>query len=470
MTNPLRLPVATLLLFATLATSASATDRPPNVILILADDLAVGDLHMGDDKPNCAPNLAKFAAQSVRFENAYSGSPVCAPARAALLTGRYPHRTGAVTLNNARYPERVRLFPRERTAGDHFRAADFTTGLIGKWHLGRTPDHMPHSRGFDHTAVFLAISDDYFKYRWDVNGEKQPGDGQYLSVALNQRAIRFVRKHHDERFFLHLAHFAPHRPLSAYKKIIDSYRDRGYDENTATIYAMVQQMDQGLGRLFDTLDELGIADDTIVIFTSDNGPDPLTGQRYNANLRGTKYMINEGGIRVPFFVRYPRRVTPGTRRSPVHFVDVLPTLMDLCDVGAVADAPPMDGESFADVLTADADDFSPPRYWQWNRVSPDYAHNAALRDGDHKLVRPYVTRNKVKPTERPLPPRLYDLSSDPGEEHDLAPEQPDRVAEMNARLSDWSESVESDRQQGIATDPTPKPKKRKVKKRSKKAA
>ena len=432
--------------------------RSPNVVLIVADDLCPGDLAMGADAPNCAPNLAAFARQSVCFDRAYSGSPVCAPARAALLTGRYPHRTGAVTLNMERYPALVRLHPREQTIANDFRRGGYHTGMVGKWHLGRTDGHLPHQRGFDDAAVFRGVDQSYRRYRWSLNGEVGDWQSKYLTVAINDRAVGFVRRNRDRPFFLHLAHYAPHRPLDAYQKEIEPFLRRGYDANTATIYAMIKIMDRGLGRLFDELERLKLERDTIVIFTSDNGPDPIPGPRSNPPHRGTKYTVNEGGIRVPLMIRRIGHYAPGHRRSPVHFVDMLPTLLDLCrlpkpatsandrsvDDGPADDRPPIDGQSFAALLTDGRDDFAQPRFWQWNRVTPDYAHNAAFGDGRYKLVRPFVTRNHIKDAAG-LPPRLYDIIDDPGERHDIASEHPDRVRQMNAQLERWAVDVESDR-------------------------
>ena len=174
--------------------------------------------------------------------------------------------------------------------------------------------------------------------------------------------------------------------------MIESYRRKGLDDSKATIYAMIEVMDRGIGQLLQELNRLQLVRRTIVIFASDNGPDPLTGTRFNLGLRGTKYEIYEGGIRVPLFVRWPGVFAPQSCEQPVHFVDVLPTVLDLCGVRIPEDRR-MDGESFRDLLEGSGDTREAPRFWQWNRGVPNYTHNAAIRQGPWKLVKPYVTRS-----------------------------------------------------------------------------
>lgn len=435
-----------------LCTASDASAQRPNVILILADDLAVGDLG-GSKQGRCrTPNLDKLAGQSVRFQRAYSGSCVCAPARAALLTGRYPHRTGVVTLNMNRYPKLTRLRLDEVTIADLLKNAGYATGLIGKWHIGLGKNYHPRARGFDEFEGFSGSQDlSYFDYTLDVPGGRTRVNDKYLTDDLSERAVAFIRRHHQHPFFLHLAHYAPHRPLEAPAKTIEFYRNKGFDKSTATIYAMIEIMDRGIGRLLAELETLGLADKTIVIFASDNGPDPLTGERFNNHLRGTKYQIYEGGIRVPLFVRWSGKIKPGDRHQLVHFVDVLPTVLDLCDVGATY-RNPIDGQSFKRVLSDPAADFSPVRFWQWNRGEPNSTHNAAIREGDFKLVRPFVTRG-LRVADSTLQPHLFNLKTDPTESTDIAAKHPNLANRLNAQLQQWANEVERDR---IRPTPTTK--------------
>lgn len=436
-----------------LFTQAIAIERnrelPPNVILILADDLAVGDLNGGNGQPTRSPNLDRFASQSVRFSQAYSASCVCAPARAALLTGRYPHRTGVVTLNMNTYPVMTRLRRDEVTIADMMRAAGYATGLIGKWHIGLGEGYHPLDRGFDEFEGFSGSGDvGYFQYSFDVQGETKRYTDRYLTDDLSDRAIKFVRRHRNEPFFLHLAHYAPHRPLEAPEEIVRRYRTQGFDDSTSTIYAMIEVMDSGIGRLLDELNKLKLANQTIVIFASDNGPDPLTGNRFNLGLRGTKYQIYEGGIRVPLFIRWPQTLAAGQRDQPVHFVDLLPTILDLAGIESTT-ANPLDGKSFAKLLLDSSADFSPTRFWQWNRGQPNYTHNAAIRKGKFKLVRPFVTRgSKLK--DSTLPAVLYDLEADPTESNNVAQNHASVTKQLEKDLQAWADAVEKDRSRSTA--------------------
>ena len=428
-------------------------ERRPNVVLILADDMALGDFASRNKGLSKTPHLDRLAEESVWFSQAYSASCVCAPARAALLTGRYPHRTGVVTLNMNRYPDLTRLKHEETTIAEVLQARGYVTGLIGKWHCGTGDGFGPLNHGFDEFEGFSGSQElSYFRYSLTVNRQSVNVSDKYLTDDLSERAIEFVRRHRDNPFFLHLAHYAPHRPLEAPAEAVASYRTKGLDESTATIYAMIEIMDRGIGRLLDELDRLKLSEQTIVIFASDNGPDPLTGTRFNGQLRGSKYEIYEGGIRVPLMVRWPGRLRHRKVDEVVHFVDVFPTILELCEIEHQPKLP-LDGQSVVWMLAGKSQEQSPPfRYWQWNRGEPNYTHNAAIRDGDWKLVRPYVTR-RANPKDSQRDPALYHLAKDPAEQNDLARHDPERTVRMNRLLTTWSRSVEESRMKEDAVQP-----------------
>ena len=420
-----------------------AEDRP-NVILILADDFAPGDFASSNGGLSRTPNLDQLARESVRFGRAYSASCVCAPARAALLTGRYPHRTGVVTLNMNRYPQLTRLLNDEKTIGDVFKANGYVTGLIGKWHCGTGPDCHPLKRGFDEYEGFHGSQNlSYFRYTLDVNGQALETRDCYLTDDLSHRAIGFVRRHQHRPFFLHLAHYAPHRPLEAPADLIESYKKKGLNDSTATIYAMIEVMDRGIGELLGELERLQLASRTVVIFASDNGPDPVTGTRFNQGLRGTKYEVYEGGIRVPLMIRWPDVFKSRQCDELVQFVDLFPTILDLCGIIHPAEIS-IDGVSFRDLLEGSSNARTMPRFWQWNRGVPNYTHNAAVRCRNWKLIKPFVTR-KVNPDDSTESPVLYDLSRDPAESTDVSTSNPDRYKELLLLLDRWSKEVELDR-------------------------
>lgn len=427
-------------------TSDTKIPEHPNVILILADDMGAGDISAFNKGLTNTPTLDSLVNQSIYFNQAYAGSPVCAPSRAALLTGRYPHRTGSVTLNQRRYPDLTRIDKGETTIANIFSDNGYVTGLVGKWHSGHGEEYHPLNRGFHEFTGFKGweVSDSYFNYELDIQGTYQTFTNDYLTDHLTRRAIDFVRRHRDESFFLHLAHYAPHRPLSAPKEKIDKYLEKGFNEDTATIYAMIEIMDTGIGTLLDELEKLDIRKKTIVIFASDNGPDPLTGDRYNQNLRGAKYTIYEGGIHVPFLVNWDSVLLPTKRDEVIHFTDVLPTLTELCNLETPSLK--LDGSSLAGLLFNEETTSALPerRFWQWNRGVPYYTHNAALREGNWKLVRPFVTRG-IPDTESFQRPKLYNLEQDPYEKNDLAEEYPQRYDRMRVLLRQWFRKMEFDR-------------------------
>ncbi|QNN25235.1 arylsulfatase [Planctomycetales bacterium ZRK34] len=426
----------------------------PNVLLILADDMCLGDLARNNGGLNRTPRLDQLAQQSVYLTHGYSGSAVCAPARAALLTGRYPHRTGVTSLSAKSGLTRLRLD--ETTIADLFAAQGYATGLVGKWHTGDGPEFHPLKRGFQEFAGFVAgdgAIKSYFKYPLDIQGQQVHFEDRYLTDHFTELSIDFIRRHRDKSFFLHLAHYAPHRPLNAPQKIVDRYKKQGFSENTAIIYAMIEVLDRGVGQVLDELDKLGLSDNTIVIFSSDNGLDPLPGERggghrFNCNLRGTKYTVHEGGIHVPFMIRWPGQLKPGVNDTLVQFQDVLPTLAAACGID-LPDTLQLDGRNVLEALRRGQTASAPVRYWQWNRGLPLYSHNAAMRDGQWKLVRPYVSGNNIH-QESKKPPMLFDLSNDPAEQHNLADKYPQRTAEMNQSLAAWADSVERDRTRPLA--------------------
>ena len=451
----------------------------PNVLVIVADDMGYGDLSRFNGGRCNSPHLDALAEAGICLTQHYSGSPVCAPARASLLTGRYPHRTGAIDTLHGRGLDRIALS--EVTIADCFRSSGYRTGLVGKWHNGALdPRFHPNARGFDEFAGFSGGFSDYYSYWLDLNGTEVEGDGRYLTDVLTEHAVSFVRRHSRQPFFLVVAYNAPHFPMQAPQELVDRYLERGETLGAALTYSMIEAMDAGIGHIDETLADLGLTDDTIVVFTSDNGPylGEVAGvslDRFNFGLRGAKHYVYEGGIRVPAIVRWPDRLEGGRLvQEFVHFTDWLPTLGRAVGV-ELPERARLDGEDVLAVLEGQPRDADPVRFWQNNRYAPRIEGNAAMRDGDWKLVRPSIpatmqvtdpdravdrTLNNRWPDritsvdDSPLPefeigvppePLLFDLAADPFEEHDLAAVHPERVARMDAALETWFEDVEADR-------------------------
>jgi arylsulfatase A-like enzyme len=452
---------------------------PPNIVLILADDMGYGDFGFCNGGRSETPAIDRLAAEGTCLAQHYSASPVCAPARASLLTGRYPHRTGAIDTLEGRGLDRMGLD--ERTIADLLGAAGYATGLVGKWHSGALdPRFHPTRRGFDEFAGFVGGWQRYWD--WTIERARTPteSDGRYLTDVLTEEAVGFLGRHRHEPFFLHLAYSAPHFPLEAPEADIAAFVDPDRRTNAVSrIYAMVRAMDRGVAEVLDALDRLGIAENTLVLFSSDNGPQ-MTGdgdestQRFNCQYRGAKGLVSEGGIRLPMILRWPAGLPPRTEIDDlVHFTDWLPTLLAAADVPVPPDLE-LDGVDVLPLLQGEAMEVPPIRYWQWNRYTPVGESNAAMRDGPWKLVRPAIAGTmdvapadlmmdaalKLSPgaftgiSTDPEPPRdlaatvrpqLFDIERDPFEEHDLAAAEPVRAARMTTELETWFESVEADR-------------------------
>ena len=467
-----------------------------NVILIVADDMGYGDFGVFSDGAVRTPHLDRLVSEGVCFRQHYSGSPICAPARASLLTGRYPHRTGALTQHEIHGLDRISL--RETTMADCFRGAGYATGLVGKWHNGTFDRrYEPHQRGYDEFTGFCGGWTDYYGYHLRRNDSTFSSDGTYLTHALTAEAVDFVRRKRDSPFFLTLAYSAPHSPFQAPHEVVRPYLEKGFNRIVATTYAMIEIMDAGVGRLLEQLDREGLRDDTIVLFTSDNGPaffnppymlkegESTFNERFNAGMKGSKGWVYEGGIRVPMVLRAPGALEGGRMLDDLaHFTDWLPTLLALTGVERPGGRP-LDGQDLSPLLRGEPQQVEPKRFWQFQFYAPDVGTNAAVRDGDWKLVRPMIEgtrffkpelcespedvartrafveaemKHKENPAAiqdilpiprlkklQPEPPQLYSLTDDPGEERDLAQVEPDRVSRMLRDLEQWFEDVEAER-------------------------
>jgi arylsulfatase A len=448
-----------------------------SVVLILADDMGYGDFGCFNGGASHTPTLDQLVADGTCLTQHYSASPVCAPARAALLTGRYPHRTGAIDTLEHRGLDRIAL--REQTLGDVMKAAGYATGLVGKWHNGAFDGrYHPNRRGFDEFAGFSGGWSSYWDWRLDRNGSFAPADGRYLTDVFTEEAIAFIRRHRHERYFLFVAYSAPHYPFEAPDEEVAPFAETGrFTSGVSAVYAMIHRMDAGIAAILEEIE-----DDTLVLFSSDNGPQfsgsgDYSTDRFNCGFRGAKGLVYEGGVRLPMVARWPNGMAtgPATIDHLVHFTDWLPTLAAVGGTAVASDLP-LDGVNVLPLLQGATTDVEVPdvRFWQWNRYAPIIDGNAAMRDGKWKLVRPAIAAamevsrddlvldidTKTRPDsytdivrnpepERdvgaPPPSQLFDIDADPGEERDLATAEPARVQRMEAELAAWFESVEADR-------------------------
>ena len=443
----------------------------PNIILIIADDMGYGDFGIFNDRVSPTPHLDALVAEGICLTQHYSASPVCAPARAAMMTGRYPHRTGSIDTLEARGLDR--LHPDEMTLADALSGAGYATGLIGKWHNGALDRrYHPTARGYSEFVGFQGGWNPYYRYRLDRNGRIEYGDkDSYLTDVFTDEALAFIDRHHRGSFFLQLAYNAPHFPLEAPDALTRKYSDMGFSAGVSLIYAMIEVMDAGIGRINDKLRQRGIADNTILIFTSDNGPalgdwNGFSQRRYNCGYNGGKGNTYEGGIRVPLIIRWRDGLEAGRRVDEMaHYTDWFPTLLNMANV-PIPDGLALDGADALPALRGERGAINPQRYWQWNRYTPVGSCNAAMRDGDWKLLRPLIPEamqvipldtardNAIKYMpelfdgiiglpypERDVPPPppalLFNIADDPFEQVDLAAQYPQRAAAMESSLERW---------------------------------
>ncbi|MDA1279770.1 MAG: sulfatase-like hydrolase/transferase [Chloroflexi bacterium] len=371
----------------------------PNIVLMIADDMGYGDFGLYSEGRVHTPALDDLASHSLRLTQHYAGSAVCSPSRAALLTGRYQIRTGAVTPQEVLGNDRIAIG--ESTIADSFKAAGYATGMFGKWHNGALdPRFHPNARGFDEFAGFRGGWADYYRRNLDRNGSLEKSDGRYLTDVLAEEAVDFIQRHRSEPFFLMVTWNAPHSPLQAPEEVTQKYVEAGFDLGIALIYAMIEVMDRGIARIRDSLRSAGVEDDTLLMFTSDNGPAfnhradqvpdgvSLDGRRFNCGFAGAKGSVYEGGIRVPMIARWENGLPQNTEISDqICFTDWLPTLLSLAGVARVGEKQ-LDGHDVSTVLKGESPLEQPRRFWQWNGDSPIGTTNAAMRHDNWKLVRP----------------------------------------------------------------------------------
>jgi len=405
----------------------------PNVVLIMTDDQGWGDVRShGNDKID-TPVMDRLAASGARFDRFFV-CPLCAPTRASLLTGRYHLRTGTHGVTGGKEIMRAE----EVTVAEVLKRAGYVTGCFGKWHNGAYWPHHPNGQGFDEFYGFCAGHwNNYFDTTLDHNGKEVRSSG-YITDVLTDAAIAFIRRHRDRPFFAYVPYNAPHSPFQVPDRYWDKYKTRGLDEKTASVYAMCENIDGNLGRILEALDELKLAERTMVIFLTDNGPN---GRRFNGEMAGAKGSNQEGGTRVPCFVRWPGHVRAGTviRQIAAH-IDLLPTIAAIAGV-ARPKTLPLDGVSLLPLLTATANDWPDRMLFE----------KGAVRTQRWRLQMPRTGR-KARPNAKPRT-KLYDMIADPGQKRDVAAKHADVAEKLAKAYRAWYADVSK----GIQGMPPPLP-------------
>ncbi|MEQ8788987.1 MAG: arylsulfatase [Pirellulaceae bacterium] len=426
--------LAILACWAAPANMASAAERPPNIVFILADDLGYGDLGCYGQKKIATPHIDRLAREGMRFTQAYAGSSVCAPSRCCLMTGLH-NGHGRVRDN---IPHGVFLRPDDVTVAEVLKQAGYQTGAIGKWSLGETGSWgVPNLQGFDYFYGHRNQDQAHFyypHYLWEndkvvlLRGNRGGQLGDYTHDLFTAKGLDFIRRHQDRPFFLYLAYTVPH--FSDYPRktpehfIVPSdapYGDRDWPQQAKNYAAMISRLDGDVGRIAALIDALGLSENTLIVFSSDNGPyqgvpTPIEFFDSNGALRGGKRDLYEGGVRVPLIARWPGHVPRGAVSDHVvAFWDMLPTLAELAGL-----APPkeLDGLSMAAVLAGRPGPEHEYLYWDYGHTRARYLQ--AVRRGKWKGV-----RNGL---DAPL--ELYDLERDAAEREDLAKSHGDVVKEL----------------------------------------
>jgi len=461
------------------ASTTTSLERPPNIILIVADDLGYNDISTFGGGIVQTPSIDRLAKEGAVFNQSYSGASTCAPSRAMMMTGRYPTRTGfeftptpagmgkAVSLisggmDNNRPPsfydeameanqppyELKGLLPEEITIAETLKDSGYYTAHIGKWHLGNDNGMAPHEQGFDDSLLMtsgLYLPEDDLnvvnakipfdpidKFLWKAmtySNSFNSGDDDrfkpkgYLTDYWTDESINVIKANKNRPFFLYLAHWGPHTPLQATREDYDAVGD--IQPHRKRVYAaMIRAIDRSVGRVLDTLDQEGLADNTLVMFTSDNGGAGYIGiPEVNQPFRGWKITMFEGGLRVPMMIKWPSKITAGTViDTPVAHIDVMPTLA--AAAATQSKAAEIDGVNLLPLVTRQGD-----QSWDRETLFWQNGHYQVVRHGDWKL------QVNDRPTDG-LQYWLFDLAKDPTEQNNLATVRQDKVNELNALLVD----------------------------------
>lgn len=422
----------------------------PNVIFIMTDDQGSVDLGSYGSKDIETPATDSLAASGVRFTQFYAAAAVCSPSRAAMLTGRYPIRTGLEGNASSQAEGGRGLSSSEKTMAEMFKAAGYATAQIGKWHLGYQKEQQPNAQGFDYSFGHLGgCIDNYSHYyywggpnRHDLyrNGVEVYYPGEFFPDLMVREAVQFIEQQRRHPFFLYFALNTPHYPYQAEPRWIEHFKHLPYPRNLYA--AFLASQNERLAALLRRVDELGLRERTIIVFQSDNGhstEDRAHGGGGSAGrYRGAKFSLFEGGIRVPAIISWPGKLPRGEARAQTaHACDWLPTLAELCEVPLLNTN--LDGKSLASVIrSAEAAGPHPVLHWQTGKGA---AATWAVREANWKLISHAVDTSAPADVREPVPLFLADLSRDVGEQTNLVAEYPEIVKRLQALHDDWEASV-----------------------------
>lgn len=425
----------------------------PNIVIIMTDDQGYGDLSCMGATDFKTPNIDRLAEDGIRFSSMYSGSPVCSPSRAALLTGRYPGNAGvrAILAGNRKASG---LTPEVPTIATALKDLGYATGISGKWHLGLKDECRPNANGFDEFNGFLAGCLDYYShifYYGMADGKFDPthdlwenenevwDNGEYLTERITKKSVDFIQKHKDEPFMLYVAYNAPHYPMHAPEKYIKRFSYLSKDRQIMA--AMISAVDDGVGEIRNELERQGLLDNTIIYFQSDNGPsresrnwlDGTEDFYYGGTsgiFTGHKFSLFEGGIRIPAILSWHNHTNAQVVDTPHIATDIFPTMVEAC--GGNADKYELDGMSLMPLVDGKDDPQHEFLFWEMEGQT-------ACRYGKYKLV----LNGRLVEFEEPIAEVwLSDIETDPGEKTNLAEEMPELCEMMKQKALEWRAGIE----------------------------
>lgn len=425
----------------------------PNVIIIMTDDQGYGDLSCMGAEDFVTPNIDALAENGIRFSSMYSGSPVCSPSRACLLTGRYPGNAGVRAIL-AGHRRASGLTPEVPTIAAALKKLGYKTGISGKWHLGLKDECRPNANGFDEFSGFLAGCVDYYShiFYWGMadgntnpthdlweNNDEVYDNGSYMTERITDKSIDFIRRHKDEPFMLYVAYNAPHYPMHAPEKYMQRFAHLPWDRQVMA--AMISAVDDGVGEIKNELIRQGIADNTIIYFQSDNGPsresrnwlDGRSDLYYGGTsgiFKGHKFSLFEGGIRIPAVLSWPQKISQKVVDTPHIAADIFPTILEAC--GGKASDYELDGKSLIPLIEGTDDAQHEYLFWEMEGQT-------AVRKGKYKLV---INGRLEEFSEVQDEYFLSDLENDPGEKINLANELPELCEQLKNKALSWRQELE----------------------------
>jgi len=396
-----------------------ASAPKPNIVLILADDMGWGDINANGNPQIDTPVLNRLARQSMSFNRFYA-CPLSAPTRSEIFTGRYFLRTGVSSVSQGYENMRTN----ETTIAEIMKANGYSTGCYGKWHNGAYFQQHPNRQGFDEFTGFLMGHLGYYFDAFYRQNDVEIKSKGYSTDYFTDQALGFIQKNKDRPFFCYVPYNVPHSPFQVPEKYFRKYKEKGLDNELACIYGMVENMDENIGRILSRLRELNLSKNTIVIFLSDNGPNTL---RYNGEMKGKKGSVDEGGIRVPFYISWPGKIKPGVTEQLAQNIDLLPTLVDLCQLN-FNPILPVDGKNLSAVIL---------------KNNKPFDRFIFSRQGHYPLDRcaGSVRNNQFRMVASAKDTLLFDLRKDPAQKMDISKTQPAVRKELVTAYLKWEREL-----------------------------